>query len=272
VPANVGGQPVVLDAGGRVTSLRGTTFSWAEDGTLHEADDPPPAVAETYGIDARGRRFRRQLAGSPVEYYAYEGLDRIAIVGPNVGSSAGPVLESYLFDGVDHPLRIARPGVGTTNYFYYEVDLAGNVRGLRASGGASLGGYRYTAFGKTLEDTSLITQPLRWKARWFSPVAGGTYDVRARQWSPELGIFLEIDEFEFHGPTTTLWGWPGMNPITWADSRGRGKSGGGGSSDDWGDAPPGGPPPSLPGPKPCDKDGYDKCVKGCESAYENDSG
>jgi len=30
---------------------------------------------------------------------------------------------------------------------YYEVDLAGNVRGLRASGDASLGGYRYSAFG-----------------------------------------------------------------------------------------------------------------------------
>lgn len=113
-------------------------------------------------------------------------------------------LESYLFDGIDHPLRIARPGA-STNYFYYEIDLAGNVRGLRANGGASLGGYRYAAFGKTVEDTSLINQPLRWKARWFSPVAGGTYDVRARQWSPELGVFLEIDELNEHDGRTTLW-------------------------------------------------------------------
>ena len=74
------------------------------------------------------------------------------------------------------------------------------MRGLRASGGASLGGYRYSAFGQTLEDTTSITQPLRWKARWFSPVAGGTYDVRARQWSPELGIFLSVDEFRYHHP------------------------------------------------------------------------
>jgi RHS repeat-associated protein len=220
VPANVGGQAVVLDAGGRVTSLRGTTFKWAPDGTLHEADDPPPAVAETYGIDAHGRRFRRQLAGSPVEFYAYEGLDRVAIIGPNVGANAGPVLESYLFDGIDHPLRIARPGA-STNYDYYEVDLAGNVRGLRASGGASLGGYRYSAFGQTLEDTSLIAQPLRWKARWFSPVAGGTYDVRARQWSPELGVFLSVDEFEFHDRRSTLWGWAHQSPVRYRDPSGR---------------------------------------------------
>ena len=106
------------------------------------------------------------------------------------------------------------------------MDLAGNVRGLRASGGASLGGYRYSAFGQTLEDTTSITQPLRWKARWFSPIAGGTYDVRARQWSPELGIFLSVDEFKYHDPKSTLWGWPGMNPARWRDPTGRDLFGG----------------------------------------------
>ena len=103
----------------------------------------------------------------------------------------------------------------------FRSDLAGNVRGLRASGGASLGGYRYSAFGQTLEDTTSITQPLRWKSRWFSPVAGGTYDVRARQWSPELGIFLTVDEYEFHDVNSTLWGWPNQNPVRFRDPHGR---------------------------------------------------
>jgi RHS repeat-associated protein len=222
VPANVGGQPVTLDAGGRVTSLRGTTFTWTKDGTLREADDPIPAVPETYGVDARARRYSRMLGGAVQEYYVYEGMDRVAVVGPNGSGVVGPLLESYLFDGIDHPLRIARPGA-TTNYYYYEIDLAGNVRGLRASGGASLGGYRYTAFGQTVEDTSLVNQPLRWKGRWFSSVAGGTYDVRARQWSPELGVFLTIDEFEEHDNASSLWGWPNQNPIRFGDPEGRGK-------------------------------------------------
>ena len=227
VPANVGGLPVVLDAGGRVTSLRGTTFGWNRDGTLREVDEPVPAVAETYGVDARGRRYSRMLGGVVQEYYAYEGQDRVAAVGRNGADPitgfgvAGPVLESYLFDGIDHPLRI-KQGATTA---YYELDLAGNVRGLRASGGASLGGYRYSAFGQTLEDTSSITQPLRWKGRWFSPVAGGTYDVRARQWSPELGIFLSVDEFRYMSSRGTLWGWPGQNPIRYRDPSGRYASG-----------------------------------------------
>jgi len=206
---------VTLDVGGRVTSLGGTSFTWSKEGFLRQAQDPIPAVAETYGVDSTMRRFAR-LQGAGTELYVFEGLDRVATL-----DASGAVVDSYLFDGIDHPLRIARPGA-STNYDYYEVDLAGNVRGLRASGGASLGGYRYSAFGQTLEDTSLINQPLRWKGRWFSPVAGGTYDVRARQWSPELGVFLSIDEFGFHDRRSTLWGWPGQSPPRYRDPKGNG--------------------------------------------------
>ncbi len=131
VPASVGGLPVTLDAGGRVTSLRGTAFTYTKDGTLREADDPVPAAPETYGVDARGRRYSRMLSGSVQEYYVYEGLDRVATLGPNGSGVLGPTLESYLFDGIDHPLRIKIAATSTTAY--YEIDLAGNVRGLRAS-------------------------------------------------------------------------------------------------------------------------------------------
>ena len=106
VPANVGGLPVVLDAGGRITSLRGTTFTWTKDGTLREVDEPIPALAETYGVDARQRRYSRMLGGAVQDYYVYEGQDRVATLGPNGSELLGPVKESYLFDGIDHPLRI----------------------------------------------------------------------------------------------------------------------------------------------------------------------
>ena len=216
VAAALGGQPVTLDAGGRVTSLRGTTFTWSREGFLRQAQDPIPSAVETYGLDSALRRVAK-LQGSTGEYYIYEGLDRVATLTPT-----GAVKEAYLFDGIDHPLRV-KQGATTA---YYEVDLAGNVRGLRASGGASLGGYRYSAFGQTLEDTSSLDQPLRWKGRWYSPLAGGLYDVRARQWSPELGSFLSIDEYAFHDPKSTLWGWPRQSPIRWRDPSGHDPGGG----------------------------------------------
>ncbi len=47
------------------------------------------------------------------------------------------------------------------------------------------------------------------------------YDARARIWSPKLGTFLSVDEFDFHDPTSTLWAWPNQNPITFSDPSGR---------------------------------------------------
>ena len=95
------------------------------------------------------------------------------------------------------------------------------MRRLRAPGGGDLGGYRYTAFGKTVENTATVEQDLRWKGRWYQNLGGlEVYDVRARQWSPELGSFLSVDEQDYHDETSTLWGWPGQNPFSWSDPSG----------------------------------------------------
>jgi RHS repeat-associated protein len=119
---------------------------------------------------------------------------------------------------------------GAEPLVYYELDLAGNVRRLRAPGGADLGGYEYAAFGAQVAPDAgtpapgglLAEQPWRWKGRWWSPRGGaaGTYDVRARTWSPELGVFLSIDEFAYHDARSTLWAWPGQNPYRWSDPTG----------------------------------------------------
>jgi len=122
---------------------------------------------------------------------------------------------------------------------WYELDTVGNVRRLRGgptyldrnpgpvgSLPTDLGGYRYTAFGKSLPadagtPRANIDQPLRWQGRWFSDVAGGIYDVRNRQWSPELGAFLTPDEFRYFHTEGTLWSWPNQNPLTFRDPNGR---------------------------------------------------
>jgi RHS repeat-associated protein len=109
---------------------------------------------------------------------------------------------------------------------YYELDLVGNVRRLRSANGNDLGGYRYTAFGTafpadTVTPAASISQSLQWKGRWFEGAAGGAYDVRARWWSPVTGTFLNLDEYEYHDPTSSLWGWPGQNPARLRDPRGR---------------------------------------------------
>jgi RHS repeat-associated protein len=211
VPATVGGQAITLDAVGRITSLRGATFTWNKKGYLQQAQDPAPAVAEEYAVDAQMRRFAK-VQGTAKEYYLYEGLDRVATL-----NTSGTVVETWLFDGIDHPLRI-KQGATTA---YYELDLAGNVRALRGPSGTDLGSLRYTAFGQTLVDTTTVSQPLRWKGRWYSSIATGIYDVRARQWAPEIGAFLSIDEYAYHDIRSTLWAWPQQNPVALSDTTGR---------------------------------------------------
>jgi hypothetical protein len=46
--------------------------------------------------------------------------------------------------------------------------------------------------------------------------------MRARQWVPELGTFLQVDKFAFHDAKGTLWGWPNQNPTLYSDPSGRG--------------------------------------------------
>ena len=122
-----------------------------------------------------------------------------------------------MFEGVDRPLRLK---VGGLKYFY-ELDLAGNVRRLRRPDGSDAGGYRYSAFGTQYAGPApAVDQPLRWKGRWWSDF-GGVYDVRARQWSPALGAFTSVDEFVFHDARSTLWGWPNQNPLAFDDPSGR---------------------------------------------------
>jgi hypothetical protein len=45
--------------------------------------------------------------------------------------------------------------------------------------------------------------------------------MRARLWSPSLGVFLSMDELGFHDRTSTLYGWPGQNPLKYSDPSGR---------------------------------------------------
>ena len=264
VPATLDAQPVTLDLGGQVTALRGLGLTWSKSGQLKALAPPVPSAPSTFTFDTFGRRVLTSSTvatiGGAAEFYYYEGVHRIAAVSNNGTFPKGRLDFTFLYDGVDHPLRLAHYPVTTsvtnqtsprvaeitthltkaTTFAYYELDLAGNVRRLRAPGGGDLGGYRYSAFGQTLDDSvqdllphppgqivvDLPKQPLRWKGMWRFEVAGTElYDARARMWSPALGSFLSVDEFDWHDPNTTLWGWPNQNPITFADPNGRGIAG-----------------------------------------------
>jgi RHS repeat-associated protein len=225
VPNTLAGHPVTLDGGGRITSLQGVTFTYDPrnrvTGTQYTSGSN--TVTEQYGYDAFMRRVNRthtetSPASSSEERCVFDGANLVATVTPS-----GSLVDAYLFAGIDHPLRLSRSGAS----YFYELDLAGNVRRLRDANGTDLGGYRYTAFGVTFSPdagTALpqVAQPLRWKGRWFENIAGGAYEIRTRWWVPELATFVSIDLLTRHTTKTTAWGWPNQNPVRFRDLTGRG--------------------------------------------------
>ena len=108
----------------------------------------------------------------------------------------------------------------------------GNVRRLHADPQSpvhgDLGGYSYTAFGKTIAVSDpggvrppldIANQPFQWQGKRL--LALGLYDSRARVWSTDLGAFLQPDEYVYLSRAGTLWSWPGQNPFRWRDPSGR---------------------------------------------------
>ncbi|MFO0737731.1 MAG: hypothetical protein U0270_17695 [Labilithrix sp.] len=241
VPATLNGAPVTLDRGGRVTLLRNTPLTFSRDGYLRDVGSGPTLDAR-FAVDTQRRRAWVSTP-SALQAYVYEGANAVGVMRHRhvLGQHLDTPVQRWLFDGVDHPLRLTSfdykvntttspPTLGSDyNVVYFEVDLAGNVRRVRGQSGEDFGGFRYTAFGKQLEDTTSLgfLQPvpeisLRWKARPLQHLGGvEVYDMRARQWVPELGAFLSIDELRFHDSRSTLWGWPRQNPLRWSDPFGR---------------------------------------------------
>jgi RHS repeat-associated protein len=223
LPNTLGGQTVTLNGGGQVTSLNGVTFSYNSAGRIKGSTFTTAGntVSETLGYDSLLRRVARghtetSPSSATQEFYVFDGANVVAKIDATAATK-----DAYLFDGVDHPLRLRRGG----SSYLYELDLAGNVRRVRDSSGADLGGYRYNAFGGAFAADAqtpapAIDQPLRWKGRWFEAVAGGVYDMRARWWSPQMGAFLSIDEYAYHDRNSTLGGWGNQNPIRWSDPSG----------------------------------------------------
>ncbi len=190
VPNTIGGQPIVLDGEGKITSLGGISLGYNLRGTL----------TNVAGAAIHRDEFEREVgSGVTGQVFTYDGANRSGAHLYN--GSAWLTHGNWLYDGIDHPLEhVDETGARQ----YYEVDLVGNVRRLVAAGGADLGGYRYTAFGETYvadsgtpAPTGAASLPVRWKGRWLEYSAGGIdfYDMRARWWVPQLGLFVTSDSF-----------------------------------------------------------------------------
>jgi hypothetical protein len=158
VPGTLGGQTVTLNGGGQVTSLNGVTFGYNSAGRIKSSTFTATlnSVTDTLGYDSFLRRVARthtETSPAPAsvtqEFYVYEGANVVA----TLDTSQEKLKDAYLFDATDDPLWLSHkighvcetPDGGTTDgsggagsvclpivpSYFYEIDLAGNVRRLR---------------------------------------------------------------------------------------------------------------------------------------------
>jgi RHS repeat-associated protein len=229
VPASTPDGNVIIDGGGRITTIGDIALDYNTSGMARKITRTTGAAISTLNVefDPEFRHYRHTLSidgGAPVStHFLHEGPNLVA----EIDDAQPSVKRTYLWEGVDHPLR-ARDASGVRAY--YELDLAGNVRRLRApNSGTDLGGHRYGAFGKRLAPSAktpapLYEQPFSWKGRWthdWTSASAPLVDMRARVWSPGMAAFTSVDELGYHDARSTLWGWPRQNPISWSDPSGR---------------------------------------------------
>ncbi|MES1178300.1 MAG: hypothetical protein ABUL62_28520, partial [Myxococcales bacterium] len=245
IPASYAGQPITLDIGGRVTSYNGQTFQYYN--VQHALQSlTVGGIRQTFVYDALQRLSNihqgplNDALPTSDDSYIYADLSSsisAVVVSPHTGTpppASDDIARTRFhigYDRTDQPLWLTGPA----NRYYFELDTLGDVRHLHSDATVGtlshpvgdLGGYSYSAFGKTLAVTdpgglvapTAVEQSFMWQGK--RQIAPNLYYSRARIWSADLGAFLQPDEYGFLTRGGTLWSWPGQNPFRWRDPSGR---------------------------------------------------
>lgn len=181
------------DARGQTLSDRfGRTFTWGVDGQLTRAVKTfsDGTVAADYTYDALGRRVTR-TADSVTTVFVNDSNEVLAEY------DNGVLARSYILgESVDQPIAMR---VGTTTY-YYSRQVNSSIHAVTSDSGTVVERYEYDAYGfRTIRApdgsvrlSSTIGNSYGFTGRYHDADIGTIY-FRARQYSPDLGRFLNRD-------------------------------------------------------------------------------
>ena len=164
-------------------------FAYDASGHLVEWTRTPagagaPDRVVTWRHDVQGQRIEKAVDGVVVERSVYDADHRALDL-----DAAGNVVARYLHGGgVDHVLTVRRGGA----IFGYVLDTRGLVVALVAEDGTVVTRYAYDDFGEVLEVEGADVDPLRFAARPLERETG-LYDLRARDYDPTTGRFVQCD-------------------------------------------------------------------------------
>ena len=226
-------ETATYDAQDRITRLNGLTFGWSPNGNLISASNGGQTT--TYSYDVRGVLLSVTTPAASEVHYV------IDPVGRRVGKTVRGVLQrGWLWDGIVPVAEVDSNAVLTARFVYgadgttpsfmiegantYRIlsDERGSVRlVVNVANGSVAQALDYDEFGRVLSDTSPGFQPFGF--------AGGLYDpdtdlIRfgARDYSPQLGRWLQRDPINFAGGDLAMFNYVNNDPINQSDPTGCG--------------------------------------------------
>ena len=190
-----GSKSIDYDANGNPTAYLGHTLTWEKGRQLKSFG------ANSYKYNNDGIRIQKRTADK-IHDYILDGTNIIKEIVTDTCNCPKYVNE-YLYDldgtvcGIKH---------NDTAYYFYK-NLQGDIIAITDDTGATVARYTYDAWGKCtiVSDTSGVgiatINPFRYRSYYYDTETK-LYYLQSRYYDPEVGRFINADEFDF-GVTQT---------------------------------------------------------------------
>ena len=211
--AQTGLDPVILDAIGNTTQLRGMTLDYSPDNRLIAAND------STYGYNGSSERVLKTTASKTTVYqYGLQGQLMAEL------DDSGQIEKAYIYLN-GQPFAVLDYATDPGGALYYiHGDHLGTPQGLTNESGAIVWLADYSPFGLAAVnndpdlDGNPVTFNLRFAGQYFDGESGLHYNY-FRDYDPTTGRYVQSDPIGLGGGLNT-YGYVGGNPLNFVDPLG----------------------------------------------------
>ena len=218
-----GSDTFAYDNLGNPTKYKDNTFNWTQGRKL--ASGTLNGNSFQYSYDGNGMRYKKVADGETTEYY-YSGTQLLAEYNKNTWE-----MKYYFYDQTGVAGMIYEGRFGGIRYYYFDKNTLGDVIAIRDDSGEVVAEYFYDAWGNILEERDpynsgiASANPFRYRGYYYDSETGFYY-LQTRYYDPEIGRFINADDYELVGTLASvpgqlnMYAYCGNNPVMGYDPYG----------------------------------------------------
>lgn len=208
------GSPISYDAVGNPLNDGTWAYTWSQGRQLTRmTSNSSPTTYWAFAYDANGLRASR-TNGSTTYKYHYDGgqLTRMMI---------GNTLLGFTYDASGKPVSVYYNG----SYYYYALNLQGDVVAILNNSGVAVVRYTYDAWGRGFNSSGTMAglNAIRYRSYYYDGEVG-LYYLGSRYYSTKLGRFINADGYASTGRGllgNNMYAYCLNNPVNYVDSSGK---------------------------------------------------